>query len=65
MRVLVIGDVNASVGESKAEGILGTLRVSGMYKNGRKLIGLCTEKKLSAGIIFLRRTSTHLHGCVE
>ena len=44
---MVVGNMNARVGDSKVEGVVGKCGVSGVNKNGRKLIEMCTEKRLS------------------
>ena len=48
--------MNARVGDSEAEGVIGKFGVSDANENGRKLAELCTEKRLSVwGIRFLRK----------
>ena len=47
VKVVVVGNMNARVGDSKVEGVVGKCGVSGVNKNGRKLIEMCTEKRLS------------------
>ena len=48
-KVMVIVDTNATVGVSEMEGVVGKFRASRLNENGRKLIELSAEKKLSAG----------------
>ena len=40
------------MGDSEVEGVVGKSGVSGVNENGRKLIDMCTEKRLSLGNIF-------------
>ena len=61
-KLMVIGDMNARVGESEVEDGVGKFGVSRKNENGRKSIELCTEKEWSLGNIFLRRTSINLRG---
>ena len=46
-RVLAIAYMNARVGDCRVEGVLSKFEISRMKENGRKLIDLCMEKKLS------------------
>ena len=55
----VIGDINARVGDSKVEGIVGKFGLSGMNEYGRKLIELCTGKKLSIGNTLFKKKDIH------
>ena len=50
---MVIGDINARVGDSKVEGVVGKFGVSEMKENGRKLIELSMEKKLNVRNMFI------------
>ena len=53
---MIIGDMNARVGNSEVESVVGKFGVSGANENGRKLIELCTEKRLNVGNTFLRKS---------
>ena len=44
-KVVIIGDMNARVGDSKVEGVVGKFGVSGANENGRKLIEMFTKKR--------------------
>ena len=58
-RVLVTGYINARVEDSELEDGVDKFGESGMNEYGRKLIDLCSEKKLR------KRKSINLHGQVE
>ena len=47
-RVVITGDMNAMLGDSEV-GVVGKFGVSGVNENGRKLIEMCIEKRLSLG----------------
>ena len=51
-KVVIVGDMNARVGDGEVEGVVGKFGVSGVTENGRKLIEMCTEKRLSLGNTF-------------
>ena len=50
---MIIGDMIARVGDSEVERVVGKFRVSGMNENGKELIEMCTEKRLSVGNTFV------------
>ena len=58
-KALVIGDMNVRVGGSKVESVVGRVGVSEVNENGRKLIELCTKKKLSVGNTFIGKKDIH------
>ena len=62
VKVVVIGDMNARVGDSDVEGVIGKFKVSGANENGKKL--RCIRKRDCMGEIhFLRkRIYIKLHG---
>ena len=43
-KVVIIGDMNARMGDSEVEGVVGKFGVLGTNENGRKLIKLCRER---------------------
>ena len=56
---MITGDMNARVGDSEVEGVVGKFGASGANKNGRKLMEMCTEKRLSAGNTFFEKRDIH------
>ena len=64
MRVLIIGDMNARVGDSKVEGVVDKFGASGSDENERKLIELCAEKKWSVGNTHFEKKEIHKFSCV-
>ena len=46
---MIIGDMNARMGDREVEGSVGKFGVLGTNKNGRKLVEMCTKKRLSVG----------------
>ena len=51
-KVVIIGDINARVDDSEVEGVVGKSGVLGANENGRKLIEMCSEKRMSVGNTF-------------
>ena len=51
--------MNARVGDNEVEGVVGKFGVSGVNENGRKLIEMCTEKKLGLGNTFFEKKDIH------
>ena len=58
-KVVITEDMNARVGDSEVEGVVGKCGVSGVNDNGRKLIEMCTEERLSVEIQFLKKKDLH------
>ena len=56
---MIIGDMNARVGESEVKGVVGKFGVSEVNENGRKLIEMYTEKRLSLGNTFFGKKDIH------
>ena len=56
---MVIADMNARVGESEVEGVIGKFEVSEMNEKGRNLIELCVKKKKSVGNTFFEKNDIH------
>ena len=50
-RIIVLGDMNAKVGDKVRVEIMGKLRVPGMNENEVCLLDLCNEKGLIVGIL--------------
>ena len=57
-KVVVLGDMNAEVGEEERRKMVGKLRVRGRYQNGECLSGLCAEESCFSVIHFLKRYHT-------
>ena len=51
--------MKARGGYSEAKGVVGKFRVSGRNEDGRKLIELCTKKKLSEGNMLFEKKYIH------
>ena len=45
-RVVVLGDMNAKVGDREIDRVIGRFGVPGMNENGEKLVELCSERCL-------------------
>ena len=48
-RVLVMGDLNAKVGDRERAGVVGRHGVKGVNENGERLIEMCCERRLIVG----------------
>ena len=48
-RTVVLGDMNAKVGNRKLYRVVRKYGVLGINENGEKLVELCSEKRLSTG----------------
>ena len=48
-RIILLGDLNAKVGDHEREGVLGRYGVPGMNENGERLVEVCTERRLIVG----------------
>ena len=58
--------MNSRGGDIEVEGVVGKFRVSGANENGRILIEMCTEKRLTVGNTFFgEKPSISLYGYVE
>ena len=54
-KVVIIGYMNARVGDREVEGVVSKFEVSGANENGRKLIEIFTVKRLSVGNTFFEK----------
>ena len=54
--VVVLGDLNARVGDGELEGVVGKYGVSGEIENesGERLLDMCVEQKLAIGNSFFQ-----------
>ena len=48
-RVIVLGDMNAKVGDQERAGVVGRHGVAGVNENGERLIEVCSERRMSVG----------------
>ena len=48
-RIVVLGDLNAKVGDRVVEGVIGKYGVPGVNENGERLVEVCIERRLSVG----------------
>ena len=53
--VVVLGDLNARVGDGELEGVVGKYGVSGENESGERLLDMCVEQELAIGNSFSRR----------
>jgi len=49
VNVVLLGDLNARVGNALVEGVVGVHGVPGRNENGEKMIGLCVEREMVIG----------------
>ena len=54
-KVVVLGYMNAEVGEEERQKMVGKWGVRGRYQNGECLFGLCAEESCFSVIHFLKR----------
>ena len=59
VKVLLMGDLNARVGDEVVEGVTGRYGVPGMNESGERLIGLCTERELIVANTWFRKHLNH------
>ena len=60
--VVVLGDLNARVGDLEIENVVGMHGVPGTNEGGEQLLGMCMEHELVIGNTWFRKkniTSTH------
>lgn len=48
-RIVVLGDLNAKVGDRGVDGVIGKYGVPGVNENGERLVEVCIERRLSVG----------------
>jgi exonuclease III len=55
-QVVVLGDLNARVGDEEVEGVVGKYGVPGRNESGRELVDMCMERRLVIGnTVFKKR----------
>ena len=59
LSIVLLGDLNAGVGDEVVEDVVGRLRIPGRNGNGETMIELCLERKLVAGNTVLRKKDIH------
>ena len=52
--VVVLGDLNARVGEGEVDGVVGKYGVSGENESGERLLDMCVEQELVTGNSFFQ-----------
>ena len=63
--VVVLGDLNARVGESEIEGVMGKYGVPGENESGERLLNMCVEKELAIGNSFFKKKSINKYTWVR
>ena len=53
--VVVLGDLNARVGDGELEGVAGKYGVSGENESGERLLDMCVEQELAVGNSFFKK----------
>ena len=53
--VVVLGDLNARVGDGELEGVAGKYGVSGENESGERLLDMCVEQELAIGNSFFKK----------
>ena len=54
-RVIVLGDLNAKVGDREIEGVIGKYGVPGVNENGESLIEMCNERSMIVGNTYFEK----------
>ncbi|WP_340581677.1 hypothetical protein, partial [Klebsiella pneumoniae] len=60
-RVIVVGDLNAKVGEAFREGVVGNFRLPVVNENGEHLIELCIERGLVIGNTYFKKKRINMY----
>ena len=55
VKVMVLGDLNARVGNTVIDGVVGVYSVPGVNESGEKLIDMCLEQELVVGNTFFKK----------
>ena len=58
-RVIVLGDLNAKVGEREIDGVVGKFGVPGVNENGECLVEMCVERGLIVGNTWFQKKMIH------
>uniref|UniRef100_A0A8C8DHP6 ribonuclease H n=1 Tax=Oryzias sinensis TaxID=183150 RepID=A0A8C8DHP6_9TELE len=65
VNVVLMGDLNARVGDERIEGVVGGHGVPGKNDNGERLIGMCTEREMVIGNTWFRKKEIHKYTWVR
>ena len=57
--VVIMGDMNAKVGDQEREGVVGKFGVPGRNTNGDMLVGMCVERELLIGNTWFEKKLIH------
>ena len=63
--VVVMGDLNARVGDGRVEGVLGKYGVPGGNESGERLLEVCLEQELAIGNSFFKKKSINKYTWVR
>ena len=58
-RIIVLGDMNAKVGDREKDGVLGRYGVPGVNENGERLVEMCSERRLIVGNTWFQKRMIH------
>ena len=58
-RIIVLGDMNAKVGDREVDGVIGKYGVPGMNENGECLVEICKGRGLSVGNTWFKKKLIH------
>ena len=58
-RIIVLGDMNAKVGDREKDGVLGRYGVPGVNDNGERLVEMCSERRLIVGNTWFQKRMIH------
>jgi hypothetical protein len=60
-RIIVLGDMNAQVGDLELEEVIGEFGVPGVNWAGRRMVRFCTEAGLIAGSTWFKKKQVNKH----
>ena len=58
-RIVILGDMNAKVGDRAKDGVLGKHGVPGVNENGERLVEMCTERRMIIGNTWFKKRMIH------
>ena len=58
-RIVILGDMNAKVGDRERDGVLGKYGVPGINENGERLVEMCTERRMIIGNTWFKKRMIH------
>ena len=65
VKVVLMGDLNARVGDEEIEGVVGRYGVPGRNENGDRLIGVCVEREMVVGNTLFKKKDIHKYTWVR